>query len=410
MSKLKYLTRPGLEYLLKKFHKVSPIPYGIIIDSTNSDPEGAVTYTENVPVSAGWDNWKDMPIYKDLRPCVLDTSTGKVQYYLRRNDYTAKVPSGKGYDSEDRLDTDEEANLDGTDGEVYVEIPFCGYKLNYEGDNLHVSLTNRKNQDGYCYYAHSLDNPGDCDYIYVGAYLLSGTSTNMRTVSGQLPKVNTNLASFRERVQSKGEGYQLLSWYVHNLMQVLYLIVFKNLNSQSALGMGYVTDNSEVITTGQTDTSDFCGNAENNAIDGKHQVKCLGVEDFWGNALQLCDGIYCDNGWDILTDYKDFNNSGNNYQFSESSDIYSYTNYYIKKAAGNNNRAFLIKNSYAESHTSDNATFFCDNCNVQGDGIVRVGGSYSSDTQAGAFYCSFGTPASGSYATQGTRAVFKHKK
>ena len=406
MSKLKYLTKPGLEYLLKKFHKVSPIPYGIIIDSTNSDPEGAVTYTENVPVSAGWENWKDMPIYKDLRPCVL--KEGKVQYYLRRNDYTAKVPSGKGYDSEDRLDTDEEANLNGTDGEVYIEVPFCGYKLNYEEDNLHVSLTNKKNQDGYCYYAHSLDDVGDCDYIYIGAYLLSGINSNVQTLSGQNPKVDTTMTNFRTYVQSKGDGNQLLSWYVWNLMQVLYLIVYKNLNSQSALGMGYVTSNSAVTTTGQTDSTGFCSNS-GSSTDGKHQVKCLGIEDFWGNAYQWCDGIYCDSSYNILTDYKNFHNTGSGYQFSEPSGFTDGSYSYIKKAAGNNNRAFLPIDKTNGLTGGSTSTYFCDYCDVYSSHVASVGRCYSGGTNAGAFYCSLYYSTSDASSGLGARAIFKHK-
>ena len=52
-----------------------------------------------------------------------------------------------------------------------VEIPKIGYKLWNDGIYQYVSVTSDPAKADYCYYAHSLNSTGDCDKIYIGAYL-----------------------------------------------------------------------------------------------------------------------------------------------------------------------------------------------------------------------------------------------
>ena len=393
---------------LDKFNSLvllSSTTFSLSINSTVSDPKTAVTYGDDVLVEAGWENWKNQPIFKDIRPCVV--KEGKVQYYLRRDDYTAKVTSGKGDDSDKKQAGDGTAKLTGTDGDVMIEIPLVGYKLEYAGDTLNLSLTDAPGQEGYCYRAHSLETEGDCDFIYVGAYLSSGSASKLNSYSGKSPCVNINIGQARTGTAANGAGYQQLSWYVWTLMQCLYLMVYKNLDSQTALGKGYVTGNSAVTTTGQTNSTGFCSSS-GTATDGKHQVKCLGIEDFWGNAYQWCDGIYSDNSRKILTDYKGFNDTGNGYQFSEASGFSSNGGNFFKKAAGTNIRGFLPYDQAAISGGSA-TTYFCDSAVVNAGCLANVGGSYSNDTRAGAFHCSVGFTASNAAASLGARAVYKHK-
>ncbi len=386
---------------------ISSVTSSIIIDSTNSDPEKAVKYAGDASSEvAGWDNWKDKEIFKDIRPCVV--KDGQVQYYLRRNDYTAKVMSGKGEDSDDRQSGDGTANLTGTDGDIMVEIPKVGYKLSYSDNNLQVDITNEDAKDGYCYRAHSLDAEGDCDFIYVGAYLAYKNDNKLTSVSGQIPTGNITINNSRIAAAAAGTGYQQLSWYVWTLLQCLYLVVFKNLNSQTALGYGYTNGNSSVTRTGGTNSVTFCGNAGNNATDGKHQVKCLGIEDFWGNAYQWCDGIFSDSSRQILTDYNNFNDTGAGYRFKEASGFTSDTGGYFKKAAGTNVRGFLPENNAAVSGGSA-TTYFSDNASVCASRLACVGGNYGSTTGAGAFLCDVSQLATDTNASYVPRLIFKHK-
>ena len=131
---------------------------GVKVTESDSDPENAVTYIEDaVDMNAGYASWKDHPIFKKIKPCVV--KNGVVQYYLNRENMTQKEDGSA-------------ATLnDASAGDVMIEIPKLGYKMTTANGENFISVTNDPNAPDYCYRAHSLDNEGDCDKIYIGAYL-----------------------------------------------------------------------------------------------------------------------------------------------------------------------------------------------------------------------------------------------
>lgn len=67
--------------------------YGVRIATGNSNPASALTYIDDaVGKSAGWANWKDEPIFKKIKPCVV--KDGVVQYYLNPDNFTQKADGG----------------------------------------------------------------------------------------------------------------------------------------------------------------------------------------------------------------------------------------------------------------------------------------------------------------------------
>ncbi|MDQ9753342.1 hypothetical protein RFZ03_22180, partial [Acinetobacter baumannii] len=84
-------------------------------------------------------------------------------------------------------------------------------------------------------YAHKVGEV-EKDFIYVGAYLGSIEAGRLRSKSGVTPTVNTTLTQFRNYAHNVGSGYQQFNWFTLSLLQILYLIAYKNLNSQNALG------------------------------------------------------------------------------------------------------------------------------------------------------------------------------
>lgn len=87
-------------------------------------------------------------------------------------------------------------------------------------------------------------------------------------------------------------------------------------------------------------------------------MKFLGIEDMWGNLGQWIDGIYNDNSFNILTDYRNtqMTGSGHNFQFSESSDLSYYQWGYIKAILGTNNTGFIKKGT----ENGTDSTYFAD--------------------------------------------------
>lgn len=359
--------------------------YTVRIDLNNSDPETACEYMDNaVGMSPGYDGWKDTEIIKNIKPCVLNN--GEVQYYLQKDDYTKKEDGTASI-------------LDGTDGDVMVEIPKIGYRLWNDENYQYVSITDDLNKEGYCYYAHSLNNTGDCDKIYYGAYYGYVNGNNLYSRSEISPTVKTSLINFRSYAANRGTGYSLESFFPRTLMQCLYVIMYKNLNSQVALGQG-LTSASTKVNTGGTNLQNFCyGTAS-----GTDQVKFLGIEDFWGNIYGWLDGVYSDSSCNILTDYRNsqFTGSGHDFQFNAGQGANNWG--YISKILGNNTSGFVP----AEVNGS-NSTYFSDDDDVDSGYFSRCGGNWSDGANAGAFYLHLSVSASYSSSTLGARLMYKHK-
>ena len=361
--------------------------YGVRIALNNSNPETSVEYIDGATgMTPGWDNWKDKKIFKDIKPCLL--KNGVVQYYLNRDNYTQKETGG--------ASTINSVSA----GDVMVEIPKIGYKMTNDSNYQYIQITDNPNAEGFCYLAHSLDSENDCDKIYIGAYLGFNSSSKIVSLSGETPTVNITLTNARTYASNKGTGYQLLSFYPLTLLQCLYVIIYKNLNSQAALGQGY-TDASAKANTGSTNTKPFC---YGNPSSGTTHVKFLGIEDFYGNLFQWIDGLYCDSSYNVKTDYNNFTGTdGSAFRYSQSGFSFIMGGY-INKISGTNNGGFVPL-----SANGSTSTYYTDDAGLLSVCFGSFGGVWSDGAYAGAFRLNVSYAASGSYSNLGCRVVYKHK-
>lgn len=362
--------------------------YGVKIEINNSDPEAALTYFGDAEgMSPGWDNWKNTSIFKNIKPCVL--KDGVVQYYLNPDDYTKKADG-----------TASTINST-TAGDVMIEIPKLGYKMTKDDNYHYISVTNKPDMDGYCYLAHSKETEGDCDYIYVGAYLGYISSSKLYSISGKTPKVSTNLTNFRTCATARGNNYELFSFYPLTLLQCLFLLIYKNRDSQTALGKGYV-NGTDKANTGTTNSNTFNYGSTNTLT----HVKFLGIEDFWGNCYYWIDGLYYNSSKNILTYYKNFTNtdSGVSPDYTLASGvIVNNTGGYIDEIVGTNNGGIFPKTISGSS-----STYYCDRGNLYIDRCAIFGGYWSSNANAGAFMLNVDYSASRSYSFAAARLLYKH--
>ena len=357
----------------------TPIRYwilGVAIDETNSNPETAVTYTDDAvgmtPASHGDDGMmvtgqEFLDLFK-VRPCVLGNGNGVVQYYLNPNNYNEKEDG-------------EESDLTGADGNVMVEIPKIGYKFNRVGNILNIQLTNKPDAEGFCYLAHTRGSTVK-DKLYIGAYISRPFSVSsfegFVSCSGRKPTTGSTSSVYRQYSQANGEGYNTMGFYQLTLLQCMYLIMYKNLNSQTALGRGYTSsNNTETIATGGTNAKGMCFGEQT----GNLQMKFLGIEDFWGNASQLIDGMYVDNSYNIKTATENFNDTGDGYPYVHPSGLSGNTMGYLVIPQGTNNTGFCIKNRGGSS-----STFYADGGFLRGGGyLYYFGGSWNDGLSSGAF-------------------------
>lgn len=340
--------------------------YGVAIDITNSNPETSVIYTDDaVGMTGGSQDWDNTPIFKNIKPCVL--KNGEVQYYLNPNDYTKK---------EDGTSAD---ITSGNDGDVMIEIPKLYYQINTFGNLLTVKVTDKPNNEGFHSYAHTRDEEGDRNKLYIGVYEGFVDSNNkLRSLSDKMPTGNKSLATFRGIAHSNGEGYDCMSYHPLVLLQCLYLIRYKNLNSQEALGYGYANA-SGAENTGKSNTNGmYYGTTA-----GTDHVKFVGIEDLYGGIKNaLIDGVGFSSSGQLCTAFTNFNDALTGYdktQFSSGT-----ITGHIKSTSGTTETGF-----FPRTVGGSTTTYYCDIINVYSGRQLYYGGRWAGKLDIGIFHMSY---------------------
>lgn len=373
---------------------IDPFYYGVKIDKTVDDSETSIEYIDDaVGFAPGYDFWKHVSLIQQIRPCVL--KDGKVKYYLDRNDFTKKS------DGSDAIIDDI------SEGDVMIEFPKIGYKMESDEQYQYIWITNDQNAEGYNYDAFSLDDSGDCDRLYIGAYLSYLEGGMLYSVSGKSPESGIHMEDACNFSLAKGNGYQPFSFFPLTLIQCIYTVVYKNLNSQSALGQGFTaSSNAAKTNTGGTDKKGFCYGEET----GTEQVKFMGIEDLWGNLYEYVDGVQTDSNGNIYVHYKSFADS-DNYAFLTAGNPDNLVGY-IKEIYGTNTSGFIAKvvgnGASSNKYYSDYGVTYTKN-------FMRHGGTWNYGTNSfSGIYLEFLNLSKRTTLSIGndigSRIVYKHKR
>lgn len=365
----------------------SEVVYGVYYDMSNPDPVSSLTYTGDAVglnpaymdfakgefVSNGWLNrWP----YNQIKPCLMD-SNGNIVGYLDPNDYS-KFEDGSA------ADIYSDATYD-----VMVEIPKIYFKYERIDDNtVHVQITNKENMEGFVANGHNFK--GDiCEKLYVAAYISkwnNSTSLVPYSISGTpdrseyLPGVSITTANMVTYVRNKGAGYEQCPLPVFIMLQAMYLIMFKNLNSQVALGHGYLPT-STLMNTGTLDRAGMYYGEQANA-----PIKLFGIENLYGNGSLFLPGAYFDAKYNL---YVKNPNSGIDYGYTNSTNgmdfLYNlgktFLVNYPSKIYACNEMGFMLPLSAGGS----DSTYICDTLAFrQLQRSVRTGG-FNSDSEIGIF-------------------------
>lgn len=360
----------------------------IQIDQSNSNPLTCCTYADDaIGMIKGSSDWDDIFGYK---PCVLQR--GVVTNYLDPNNFGKNV----------------NGQYIGNPDSVMIEFPCMGINISTSGNIITVSLTNEPNKSGFQYRAFT-NNKVIKNKLYLGAYLTSNATPEVCSITNATPATNVTITDAISKAQAKGSGYDIMGFYQWTYIQCLYLLKYGNLNSQAALGNGYVYG-SGIQQTGATDTNGMCYGNLNNKTD---RVKLFGLEDAWGNVYQwlgdVCyTGDWSGSGYNILTRTSNFttNTSVSNYEFSTHSDAPDSTSGYITKVKGTNDGGFSMS---ALNSGYNGTTYFCDYGQLDGGGFPYVGGRWDSTffgPDAGIFSCYVSFSASNSASNLGYRLQY----
>jgi len=412
--------------------------YGVEWDTTNSDP--AVTrigslFLHNI-----------LPIHYKMKGCVLQDN-GTVNYYLNGNDW-AKQTDGTA------------SVLDGTDGQVMVEIPAFYWKFETDGDTRRVKISE-----------YAIAGFTAVPAMYVSAYEAALNRTNNKLASvvntsadyrggnnnaawdasanSLLGKPATSISrpNYRTYARNNGTGWQMNFYNAHKALFWLYIVEFANRNSQAAvngslttegfrqggLGVG-VTDanstewsnfsgyypfvncgvsNSLGNNSGEVDTviADFGGVG----VDRTFKVnRYRGIEMPFGHIWKNIDGINIKiqavadgNESQVWTadNPSDWNDS--NYTNYENKGLLPRANGYMSEALFGSDGEFVPKVA-----TGDSATYYCDyfytNLPASGESLrtLLVGGGANTSAYAGFVYSHSYFAPSGMLAHFGSRLCY----
>ena len=351
----------------------------VVIDQSNSNPETCITYADDAvgmtPGSSEWDS------FFGHYPCLL--KNGVEVGRLNPNNF-AQFENGTSADI-----------TSGNAGDVMIAFPKLGYKISTSGDIVTVSMTEKPDAEGYCYLAHTRGTTVK-DKFYLGAYKGYVSSSKLRSLSGKTPTVNTTIGNFRTYAQANGSGYDQSAFYQLVFRQCMYLLKYKNLNSQTAVGYGYVNGSSAVLTGGtNTKGMDF------GETTGTLHMKLFGLEDFWGNVYEFIDGIFSDSSRNILTATENFNDTGSGYTNQGASGFSSDTGGYMSKVQGTSEKGFVLKDKNGSA-----TTYYSDSAYVYASRLAYFGGNWDSRASAGAFLLHVARVASGSISSISARLMY----
>ena len=360
-----------------------PLVYGVKVDESNSNPESCVTYIEDAvgvntatPTSLG--SWENISPFNKVK--LVGFKNGKETGDINPNDKT-KYLSGESVPS---------------DVDVMSRIPKIYWDFTNTSNGYELRISESKFNDTCDCYAHKVGGV-EKDYIYVGAYLGYVEGNKLRSRSGVSPTTNTTLTNFRNYAHNVGSGYQQWNWFTLLLLQNLYLLAYKNLNSQQALGQG-VCNASNKVNTGGTNTKGMIYGK----TSGKQQVCFLGIEDFYGNVWQWVDGMYCDGSYNtkVTPDNKTFNDNGSGFK-NIGRFVSSYSSGRTSKVVHTNQGGFFPK-----EFSGSDTTYYCDYGGVYSECFGASRGCYGDSAHVGAFYLDVLWGASESDSRLGSRLVF----
>lgn len=340
--------------------------YGIMIDESNSDPNRALTYIDDaIGMTPGTSEWDSKPIFNKIKPCLLDPGTETITY-LDPNNFNLKLDGTP-------------AVLDGTTGaDVMIQIPKVGIQIERIRGKTYIRITNDPRKKGFRYLAFSRNNEGDRDYLFVGAYeayMETNATERLWSISGYQVAGQVNLPTLRKAAKVRNANLGLLNYNILIVIQIFYLIRFKDRNSRNVIGSGISKPTSSKVKTGLTnDKGMFYGKPANTDTP----IKCFGIENLWGNTWTILDGVCISSARDLMTAFKDFNDDGNGYTNNGKVSMWGGSGY-LAEIAGTTEIGFMPGTARTDGG------YFCDSQIITQEATGVWYGGAATDQNSGIF-------------------------
>lgn len=350
----------------------TPQPYKkmtAIIDLSNSNPATCVTYADDaVGMTAGDSAW--------------DEFFGHYPVLLKNGVEVGKLNPNNFDQFEDGTTADISS---GNAGDAMIAFPRRGLTITTSGTKITISMTDDPDNADFEYNAHTRETTPK-DVFYLGVYKGYVASSKLRSLKGKAITANQTIGTFRTQAQANGDGYEQSGFYQLTFRQCMYILKYKNLNSQTTVGYGYVlSSHSAAIASGGTeawgmDCELIKSTNPSYMTDQNHHVKCFGLEDFWGNIWEWIDGLVSDSSRNVLTANSGFNDSGSGYTNNGNGGVSANIGNYMSKPQGSTKAGFVAKEV-----SGSETTYFCDYAGLYASCVAAFGGHWTDAASAGAF-------------------------
>ena len=265
------------------------------------------------------------------------------------------------------------AVLDGTDGQVMVEIPKFYYKYSYAGTTHSWSISLYP-LSGFVIHPAFIRNGVVVPRRFFAAFNgYKDGSNKLRSVLGQFPITNITRATARTYANNVSTSWSQVDFYLYSAVQLLYLIEYASFYSQSVIGNGATT----------------WGGTNWNNYNGYYPVWKSGLSLFKGNKTfnnSPVDNVLGNGGWMTYRGIENF--FGHIWKFIDGINI-------------NNNRAYICNNSLLP-FADDTLTGYTD----VGVNMVNSDGYQSTLLQLG--YCFFPASVGASSSTKITDYYYQN--
>ena len=213
-------------------------------------------------------------IQTQMRRCVLNAD-GTVKYYLHPTDSTKKADGTA-------------AIINGTDGNVMVEIPKFWYKYEHVSGVHKWSIADGNYGPDYEVHPAFIRGGVEKNYRYYPAYEGFNLSGKLISGSGRTPTVSQTRAQFRILAAANGAGWSQIDWNLLVAVQLLYLTEYADFNSQAMIGRGNDAGSDYTMTTGG---SNSIGNASSLSTNNDTWMSYRGIENWYASMFKFIDGV-----------------------------------------------------------------------------------------------------------------------
>lgn len=354
--------------------------HAFIIDTSNSDPAGCVTYAESsVGKIAGSVAWMNEWPFNQVQPALVRVSDKKVFKLNKTN--VQQYENG----------TSAASDIASTNYNAVVILPKLWYKFEWiTSTQLKVSISDVE-ATGFNRFPKNTN----FDYACKGMFEGYATGNKLYSSSGKTCTASQTIGTFRTWAAAHGAGYCQNTFEIQKVLEILFVLYYKNLNSQTALGNGN-SSSSAYLQTGSLltkNTGSLAHHAYGTTANTTEGVKFLWIENFWADYWEFVDGILLQDRVTYLQ-----------YDITKFADaIAGYTNTgkancttsgYVSKVHGDNECGFL-PTEVAGSTTTYFSDYYWQNTGLR---IAQFGGHRSYVAYYGAFCWSLNGGPSSAYA------------